>query len=249
MKKLISIAAIGLGISAFGQTQIIAHRGYWKTEPKTAQNSIQSLKNAQQLKVYGSEFDVRMTKDGILVINHDEDLNTLHIAETDLKKLRKQKLSNGEKISTLREYLKAGKKDRSVRLIMELKPLKSEDLENEMTEKALKMVKEFGLEDQVDYISFSLHICKTVKKLNPAAKVQYLKGEIPPAEIKKLGIDGIDYHYSIFLDKEKTWLSEAKALGLITNAWTVNDPEIFQKLKELGIGFVTTDIPEQLIKE
>ncbi len=249
MKKLFSIAAIGLGVFSFSQTQIIAHRGYWKTEPKTAQNSIQSLKNSQRIKAYGSEFDVRMSKDGILVINHDEDINKIHIAETDFKELKKQKLSNGEKIATLDNYLKAGKKDPSVRLIVELKPLQTEALENEMTKKALEAVKHFGVENQVDYISFSLNICKEIKKLDPTAKVQYLRGEISPAEIKKLGIDGIDYHYSIFLEKEKTWLSEAKELGLITNAWTINDPEVFQKLKDAGIDFVTTDIPEKLLNQ
>jgi glycerophosphoryl diester phosphodiesterase len=44
------------------QTQIIAHRGYWQTQPPTTENSLKSLENAQNLKIYGSEFDVRMTK-------------------------------------------------------------------------------------------------------------------------------------------------------------------------------------------
>ena len=39
------------------KTGIIAHRGYWKTEG-SAQNSIASLTKAQQLGIYGSEFDV-----------------------------------------------------------------------------------------------------------------------------------------------------------------------------------------------
>ena len=38
--------------------QVIAHRGYWKTEG-SAQNSISSLQNSYKIGVYGSEFDVR----------------------------------------------------------------------------------------------------------------------------------------------------------------------------------------------
>ena len=67
-------------------TQLIAHRGFWKTE-NSAQNSISSLKNAQQLGVYGSEFDVRMTKDSVLMINHDEDINGILIAENHYQDL------------------------------------------------------------------------------------------------------------------------------------------------------------------
>ena len=52
------------------QTQIIAHRGAWK-EFALPENSIASLQKAIELKCYGSEFDVRRTKDGILVVNHD----------------------------------------------------------------------------------------------------------------------------------------------------------------------------------
>ncbi|GEM_PF-3337737 len=36
------------------KTQIIADRGFWKTNPDTAENSIQALKNAHELQVYGS---------------------------------------------------------------------------------------------------------------------------------------------------------------------------------------------------
>lgn len=54
------------------------------------------------------------------------------------------------------------------------------------------------MENQTQYISFSLFICKELKRLDPKAKVQYLKGDLSPKEIKDLGIDGIDYHYSVF---------------------------------------------------
>lgn len=51
--------------------QVIAHRGYWKTEG-SAQNSISSLKNTYRIGVYGSEFDVHITRDGVVVVFHDD---------------------------------------------------------------------------------------------------------------------------------------------------------------------------------
>lgn len=227
------------------QTRIIAHRGYWQTQPPTTENSLKSLENAQKLKIYGAEFDVRMTKDGVLVVNHDEHHAKMEISETDFKELRKVKLSNGEDFPTLKDYLKKGKKDGSLKLIVEIKPDKTKEKEDELTAKTIRMIKDMKLESQSEFISFSLNICKEIKKLEPASKVQYLKGELSPQQVKNEGLDGIDYHYSIF-QKNPDWIAEATALGLITNAWTVNDIAVYEELKKQKIGFVTTNIPDQL---
>ncbi|AZA60711.1 glycerophosphodiester phosphodiesterase family protein [Chryseobacterium indoltheticum] len=245
MKKFILGFAVLTTAFMNAQTQIIAHRGYFQTQPPTTENSITALQNAQKLKIYGSEFDVRMSKDGILVINHDEHHGKMEISETDFKELAKLKLSNGEKYPTLKDYLKAGKKDKALKLIVEIKPAKTEALENELVEKTIAMIKDMKLESQCEYISFSLNICKQIKKIAPDFKVQYLRGELSPQQIKEEGLDGLDYHYSVF-QKNPTWISEANALGLITNSWTVNDVEIYNELKKQGVKFVTTNIPDQL---
>lgn len=227
------------------QTQIIAHRGFWKTNPPTTENSLKALKNAQKLKIYGAEFDVRMSKDGILVVNHDEHHAKMEVSETNFKDLDKIKLSNGEDFPTLKSYLKKGKKDAFLHLIIELKPIKSQEKENELVRKTIQMVKDLKLESQSEFISFSLNICKEIKNVEPKFKVQYLEGNLSPQQIKAEGIDGIDYHYSVF-EKNPTWISEANKLGLITNSWTVNDIEIFENLKKQGIQFITTNIPDKL---
>lgn len=245
MKKIILGLAVLSTVIMNAQTQIIAHRGYWQSEPPTTENSLKSLENAQKLKIYGAEFDVRMTKDGVLVVNHDEHHGNMEISETDFKELEKVKLSNGENFPTLKDYLKQGKKDKSLKLIVEIKPDKTKEKEDELVQKTIKAIKELKLESQSEFISFSLNICKEVKKAEPKFKVQYLTGELSPQEIKNEGLDGIDYHYSIF-DKNPTWIAEAKALGLITNSWTVNDVAVYEKLKAQGIGFITTNIPDQL---
>ncbi len=245
MKKVILGLAVLSTVIMQAQTRIIAHRGYWQTQPPTTENSLKALENAQKLKIYGAEFDVRMTKDGVLVVNHDEHHAKMEISETDFKELRKVKLSNGEDFPTLKDYLKKGKKDGSLKLIVEIKPDKTKEKEDELTAKTVRMIKDMKLESQSEFISFSLNICKEIKKLEPSFKVQYLKGELSPQQIKDEGLDGIDYHYSIF-QKNPGWIAEATALGLITNAWTVNDIAVYEELKKQNIGFVTTNIPDQL---
>ena len=53
--------------------EIIAHRGYWKTDG-SAQNSIAALMKADAIKAYGSEVDIWLSSDGVPVVNHDADV-------------------------------------------------------------------------------------------------------------------------------------------------------------------------------
>ena len=243
-KSIICFSVLGITLMN-AQTKIIAHRGYFQSQPPTTENSLKSLENAQHLKVYGSEFDVRMTKDGVLVINHDEHHGEMLIADTEYKILKRVKLSNGEKLPTLKRYLKQGRRDTAVQLIAELKPAKTKELEDELTSKAVAMIKKMKVDQQSEFISFSLNICKEIKRLEPQFKVQYLNGDLSPSQIKAEGLDGMDYHYNVFA-KNPSWIEEAKSLGLITNAWTVNDMNVYEQLKVKGINFVTTNIPNIL---
>ncbi len=228
------------------KTKIIAHRGYWQTNPPTAENSLQALANAQKLNIYGIECDVRMSKDGVLIVYHDEYHGTMEISESIFADLQKLKLDNGENIPTLKKYLEKGKENSSLKLMVELKPISSKAKENELVKKTSQLVKELQLESQTEFISFSLNICEHLKKEEPVFKIHYLNGDLSPSQIKEKGFDGIDYHYSIFL-KNPTLISHAKDLGLMTNSWTVNDIEIFKQLRKQGIDFVTTDSPDLLL--
>ena len=84
---------------------IIAHRGYWNTEG-SHENSLSSLKNAMALGVYGSECDVRQTKDGVLVLFHNSRLDDGRaVAELNFEQLTDYRLPNGEAVPTFDEIL------------------------------------------------------------------------------------------------------------------------------------------------
>ena len=73
LKSLIITSALLLAACGYTQaqsTQVIAHRGFWKTDG-SAQNSIAALVKADSINCYGSEFDVWLTADNQLVVNHD----------------------------------------------------------------------------------------------------------------------------------------------------------------------------------
>ena len=240
-RTLISaIALLACIVGMQAQTQVIAHRGFWKTEG-SAQNSIAALEKAAEEKLYGSEFDVQVTLDGKLIVNHDAKFQGFVIAETPYKQLKKIRLNNGEKLPNLKKYLKKGKK-LDIQLILEIKSHKSKEVEDKMAADIVKMVKKMGLEKQVEYIAFSLNICEQLAKLTPESEIAYLNGDVTPAELKKKGINGIDYHYNV-IEKHPEWVKEAHDLGMKVNVWTVNKEDMMKKLIDRKVDYITTDQP------
>lgn len=223
------------------RTQVIAHRGHWRTEG-AAQNSLASLRRAAEAGVYGSEFDVHMTFDSCLLVNHDADVNGLKIATTDCATLKAQTLANGEHPSTLDEYLEEGRKHPNLQLILEIKRQKSKEWEDALTRKVVETVNAKGLRHQVEYISFSGNVCRLVRQLDPKATIYYVNGDLAPGEVKALGFQGIDYNHEV-LRQHPGWTGEAHALGLKVNAWTVDGKEDIQQLIDNGVDFITTNEP------
>ncbi len=245
MKRVILIfAVVFLSFNiASSQTRVIAHRGYWNCEG-SAQNSIAALRNSAKIGVFGSEFDVLMTKDGVLVVNHDNTINNIDIQNVDYKEIKHLKIANGEQLPTLEEYLVEGKKHPQLKLILELKPLYTKKVEDKAVKNALKLVKRLNLESQIEFISFSLNICEEFARQSNIP-VSYLTGDIKPEELKRKGIDGIDYHYKI-MTETKDMIPSAKECNFITNSWTVNDLRVTDTLIKAGIDYITTDYPEEV---
>ncbi|GGJ94665.1 glycerophosphoryl diester phosphodiesterase [Parabacteroides faecis] len=240
----ILLAVCLYGSNVFAQTKVIAHRGYWDCEG-SAQNSITALNKAHEVGAYGSEFDVSITADGIPVVNHDDSIQGFCIETSLYEQLKDLKLKNGERLPTLEEYLIQGKKNQGTQLILEIKPHRRVVNEDKAVAAILYLVQKYQMEDQVEYISFSMNICKELIRRAPAVQVSYLRGEVSPADLKILGFSGLDYHYKVF-DKHPEWIQEAKNEGLTINVWTVDDPAVMESMVAKGVDFITTDKPKEL---
>ena len=236
-----------LAQDTFHSTPVIAHRGAWKKN-NLPQNSIASLREAIRLGCMGTEFDVWMTKDEVLVVNHDHDFMGMDIEESTYAELLTQKLPNGEKIPTLEEYLREGMKQTGTRLILEFKPSRLGVVRSERVgELSVLMVKKLGAEKWVDYITFSYEGGKKAIATDPQANVAYLTGDKSPATLKEDGFFGFDYNIRL-VKLRADWITEAQELGLTTNAWTVNDPDDMTWLLDRKVDFITTDEPEVLFE-
>jgi glycerophosphoryl diester phosphodiesterase len=252
LRTLVSILFIFFHVSlyaqiTFNQNKIIAHRGAWKTNG-LPQNSIASLQEAIRLGCEGSEFDVWMTADEVLVVNHDADFLGMEIEHSSYSQLLEKKLPNGEKIPTLEEYLKVGMSQKGTKLILEFKPSAiSVERSEKVGKLAVETVQKLKAEEWVDYITFSYEGGKMAIATDPKANVAYLNGDKSPAQLKADGFFGLDYRF-VTLKQKPEWISEAQNLGLTVNAWTVNNAEDMNWLLDKKADFITTDEPELLFK-
>ena len=221
------------------QNKIIAHRGYWEVEGST-QNSISSLRNAQEFGVYGSGFDVWMTSDNELIVYHDAEIEGKKIEDTPYSQLKDFRLKNGERLPTLEEYLLQGKKDKKTQLILDLKPHGSKEKEDRAVAAIVKMVERVGMKKQTDYISQSLNVCKELVRLSPKANVSYCRGDMSPKELKALKITGIDYPVNSFR-RNSGWIDEAKKLKMKIAIFIVNSEADMKEMIDAGVDYVTTD--------
>lgn len=232
-----------------GQIAIVAHRGFWKSEAGgMSENSIASLKAAQDAGLWGSECDIHITADDVVIVNHDPTIEGKKIATHIFADFASDLLPNGERRPTLDEYLDQAAKSKTTKLVIELKKQPSEDREDMLVGKTLAALKVHKLYDpnRVVFITFSKYMCDMVAKLCPEFINQFLSmdpiGDHNPDIYGGQGINGVDYHYKMFRAHPE-WITNAHNRGMSVNAWTVNKEDDINRMIEIGVDAITTNEP------
>lgn len=228
---------------------IVAHRGFWNCEAGGfSENSIASLKAAQDNGLWGSECDIQLTADGVVIVNHNPEIDGLLIREHNWDELKTHLLPNGERRPLLEEYLAQAKQCKTTKLIIELKKQKLTEKEDELLDKtiaALKACKMYN-PDRVVFITFSEHMCERLAAEQPKFVNQFLtsnkKKDMDPKQFAKKGINGIDYLYNLFFVHPE-WVKTAHKLGMSVNAWTVDKKEDIVATAALGVDQITSNEP------
>ena len=223
---------------------VIAHRGV-HNNTTIPENSIAGLTAAIDMNVYGSELDVWLTTDNVLVCNHNATFNGFTIETSSYEAIKNHQLSNGEKLPTFANVLTTMKSSSHTKLILEFKSHTDLARSYKAVEVALDMIDEAGLSDMVEYIAFSYDVCKYIKTLKPQAIVSYLSSDMTPAFLNDNGINGIDYDNAT-LKSHLNWVDEAHDLDMIVNVWTVNSDADFIYWIGKGVDFITTNKPDRL---
>lgn len=228
-----------------GKTAIVAHRGFWNCEAAGfSENSIASLKAAQDNGLWGSEFDIHITTDDVILVFHDNLIEGARIDTCAYERFAEYRLPNGEKIPTLDEYLTQGEKSDKTMLVVELKTEITMEREDALLDLTIDALEAHNLLDpnRVVFITFSKYMCDRIANEYPEFVNQYLNGDFTPEELAEFGINGFDYQDKV-IPKDSTIVERAHKLGMSTNVWTVNKPEQMQRFIDLGIDAITTNEP------
>lgn len=236
--------AIGQTAGKGVQTKVISHRGYWKTEG-SAQNSVTSFLKADSISSYGSELDVWLTADSVLIANHDRVFKGLAMETSLSGDILATRLSNGEYVPSFEAILGAMRKTSATRLILEIKNLKDKSKYPYEVGLVARLLEKYGVADRTEIIVFAHELGAECIRQMPGTRVFHLNGDLTPAELKERGYAGMDYRNTI-LKANEHWVAEAHALGLEVNVWTVNTREEMEYFLNLGVDYITTDEPELL---
>ena len=168
--------------------------------------------------------------------------------DTNEKNVLTSFFSNGENLPTLENYLSIGTKSNpSTLMICEIKEaLTGAEISQKTTMETLALAENLGISEKIIYISFGFEIVKTIKRLQPNAIVLYLENNKTINEIVNEKINGINYHFSNFMNDSQLSVI-AKQNNLLMGSWTVNKIEDLNKLIAQGVEYITTNEPAQFL--
>lgn len=232
--------------------KLIAHRGLSGIE---RENTCPAFVAAANRSYFGIETDIHTTKDGKFVIIHDETTTkvsqgryNIDVEQNDYAAVENLVLPDKDdstirkdiRIPLLKEYIKICKKYDKV-CVLEIKNLFAEsDLERVVEE-----IKEEDYLENVIFISFVIENCICLRNLLPESTVQFLLNEkdVAPEILQILCENNLDLDINhVALDKEKVDMLHSK--GIKVNCWTCDDKDRAEKLVEMGVDFITTNILE-----
>lgn len=232
----------------FSKNKVVAHRGAWK-QKGVLQNSIRSFQNAVELGCQGSELDVWLTADNKVVLSHDPHVYGIEVENSSSLQLFQKTIHEKDPVPSLQELLWVAKAQNATHPIIEIKDSQKGLARTlQLTDSVVSIVHRMKMQGYVEYISFNYEALKRIRQLDPTAKTFYLmEGKKKLKELVDDRISGIDYSYYAYRE-DKNLIRSAKDEGLLTNVWTVNNAEELQQYYLQGVGYITTDEPELLLK-
>lgn len=227
-----------------------AHRGFSGNYPE---NTLLAFKKGIEAGCDGIELDVHLTKDGEVVIIHDEAVDrttdgTGLVAEKTLKELKELDASfkfkgmyGKNEIPTLREYFELIK-DTKIITNIELKT--GINTYPGIEEKTLELIDEFGLRDRIIISSFNHYSVLRMQKLAPDMEYGLLAETwiVDFAEYaKKLNMN---YVHPIFNMVTEDFAADCRKNGIGINTWTVNTEKDIREMIDRGVKAVIGNFPD-----
>ncbi|GAB5407919.1 MAG: glycerophosphodiester phosphodiesterase [Balneolaceae bacterium] len=238
---------------------VIAHRGASYYAPE---NTHSAFKLAIEMKAEMIELDVSLSKDGITVVVHDETVDRTTDGEGSVGSFTLKELKNletgswfdtefsGEPFPTLVEVLAYTKDKIAVNI-----EIKAEAVTNYSTggivDKALKIVREAEVSEQVIFSSFDYRVMEHLEELAPEIPKAILyeksqSGDLKPSElVSKYKVDAFNCSHRQLSDE---WIEDLISNEIPFFIYTVNDERLMKSIIKKGATGIFSDKPDILKK-
>ena len=235
-------------------TKVFAHRGASGYAPE---NTLEAFALAGEQGAQGIELDVQLTKDGEVVVIHDETIDRVStgkgaVRDYTLEELRRFSFHNhkkeyeGVQIPTLREVLEQVKPG-GMEVNIELKT--GIYWYPGLEEKTVELVKAAGMENRVIYSSFNHYSVQKILELDAEAETAYLYSDVllnVENYAKNIGVCGL--HPAVYHLKMADFLESYRRSGLKVRVWTVNDEADMRQFIEKDLEAVITNYPDRALR-
>ncbi len=229
---------------------VYAHRGASAYAPE---NTKIAFEKAIQLNANGIELDLQKTKDGQIVIFHDdyidkksngvgriEEYTYQELLKLDFGSWFNNKYKN-EKIVLFEDFAREFlSKDITFAIELKVSGIEQETLE---------IINKYKMHNNIYITSFSYDILKNVRKIDSNIKLSWLViDRINKENIEKLlKINGTQIcPKASLVSKEDIEFANKNGVGV--RLWGINNEEIMEKVYKLNIEGMTVNFPDKLIK-
>ncbi|MCJ1908092.1 glycerophosphodiester phosphodiesterase [Planococcus ruber] len=234
--------------------KIYAHRGCSGTHPE---NTLAAFKAAAELPIDGVELDVHLTKDGEVVVIHDEKINRTtngkgYVKDMTLSELKKYDCGSwfsekweGERIPTLDEALEVFEHTQH-RLNIEIKsdifPYDS------LVGKVIDSAEKYGMGDRIVISSFNHEDIQKVCR-DTDVETAILTSQIFVDVYDYARVIGTTRIHLSLPSAFRRMATDALRKGAIVYVYTVNSLEYAAELRKIGVHGIFTDYPERMLTE
>jgi glycerophosphoryl diester phosphodiesterase len=235
---------------------VTAHRGFSGQYPE---NTLAAFRGAIEAGSDRIELDVHLTRDGQVVVIHDDTLERTaagqgNVADRTLAELRQLDAGAwfaprfaGERIPTLAEVLDLCRG----RIFVNIELKKGKALPytlEELADRTLAVVEQAGMEGQVLFSSFAPAALERVRAVAPRLPLALIvdKPWDRPEEPGRGALYGALNCKTTVLNAEN--VRRARAAGIEIHVWTVNAPEAMERFIALGVDGIITNHPDRLIE-
>ncbi|MGC8652343.1 MAG: glycerophosphodiester phosphodiesterase [Candidatus Micrarchaeia archaeon] len=218
----------------------IGHRGAGGDVPE---NTLKSFAEAIKEGASAIELDVRRTKDGKLVVFHNEKVDKLanakgYVSDFTLSEIKKLDIK-GEHVPTLEEALDFI--DSKVEKILV-------EIKEPGTEKAImEQISKRKLEERVIVISFHEESLRAVRSISPSVETGFIYASYKDP-IATARAASANYLLPLYRFTHSKDIERAHDNGFKVIVWTVNTKEEMEEFKRKGVDGIATDYPNILAK-